>query len=264
MLSCQAGLRPLAYPDHFVPRPTLTAVKGGDWPDLDDLDDMPDLWSFVKDNERRFVWCSKSMLRNIGLTNQRDVVGLRDEDLSPPYLADEYRRVDEKVIRHGQVLRGIPELVRHSYARRDGFISTKIPVISSRQKVIGLIGFAHRLTEVGPPSRPALPLEPALLLMYWQFHRRVTLPELARSVSMSPSQFMRGFHLHFGTTPHKYLRKLRLLAACDMLATTQLPLTVIANRSGYYDGSHLTHDFQREWKIPASSYRRRYSPSHLI
>ncbi len=48
------------------------------------------------------------------------------------------------------------------------------------------------------------------------------------------------------------------MAACDMLVSTELPVSVIADKTGYYDTSHFSHDFVREWNATPSGYRKRF------
>jgi AraC-like DNA-binding protein len=50
------------------------------------------------------------------------------------------------------------------------------------------------------------------------------------------------------------------MAACDLLATTDLPLSVVASRTGYYDQSHLSNDFVRERGMTPAVYRSRVRP----
>src|ERR1700692_1021486 len=73
------------------------------------LDMVPELPAFLKDNNRRFLWCSTPLARIAGFDRQQDLLGKRDEDLSPAYLAAQYRLNDERVLRRGERMIGVVE-----------------------------------------------------------------------------------------------------------------------------------------------------------
>jgi AraC-like DNA-binding protein len=222
------------------------------------LDQSPDLPAFMKDRERRFVWCSEPLARMAGFEMQQDLLGLRDEDVSPAHLAAQYRIHDERVLERGERMVGIVELVRSRDGRCDSYLSTKLPVRSQDGEIVGLVGVTHPVFSRNVPHSQGPPLAPAVALISREFNRRLSIADLARSVSMSPSHFNRTFKGHFGVTPHQYLRRVRLMAACDLLATTDLSMSAVASETGYYDQSHFANDFVREWDVAPSLYRKQY------
>ncbi len=222
------------------------------------LDLMPGVWAFLKDRQRRFVWANRALVRKLGLQSQLDLVGLRDEDLWPAHLAEQYRVYEEEVLRRGVRINGMVEFVRTSESRCDGYLSTKLPVRSIAGDVLGLIGIAQPIARHSVPPRQPPAIVGAVALISREFHRRLSLAELAESVAMSPSHFNRSFKREFGATPHKYLRRVRLMAACDLLASTDMPVSIVAVKTGYYDTSHFSNDFLREWRATPSEYRKRF------
>jgi PAS domain S-box-containing protein len=219
------------------------------------FDQLSDLFVFVKDRERRFVLCSEPFVHLMGFRSTRQLIGLRDEDISPEYLVDHYRSHDQRVLDTGERIVDLIELVRNVDGTYDWFLTTKLPIRAHDGTIIGLVGVTRGLTKRNALVERLLPLAPAVGLISTEYHRQLSVAELAESVAMSTSHFSRTFKSHFGATPHQYLRRVRLMAACDLLATTDLPLSVVASRTGYYDQSHLSNDFVRERGLTPSAYR---------
>ena len=225
------------------------------------FDQLSDLFVFIKDQERRFVLCSEPFVHLMGYRDSRQLIGLRDEDISPEYLVDHYRSHDQRVLATGEPIVDLIELVRNVDGTYDWFLTTKLPIRSDDGHVLGLVGVTRGLTKRNKVVDRLLPLTPAVSLISTAYHRQLSVAEMAEAVGMSVSHFNRTFKSHFGATPHQYLRQVRLMAACDLLATTDLPLSVVASRTGYYDQSHLSNDFVRERGMTPSVYRTRVRPA---
>lgn len=67
-----------------------------------------------------------------------------------------------------------------------------------------------------------------------------------------------SFRPHFGTTPHRYLRSVRLMAVCELLCTTDLSLLAIAHQTGFYDQSHLSNEFSRGRGVTPMAFRQQH------
>jgi PAS domain S-box-containing protein len=220
------------------------------------FDEIHDIFFFVKDLELKFVYFNRAFSTLLGLRAD-EILGRRDEDLSPEYLAEHYREDDRKVIETGARLVDTIELVHDVDGAYEWFTTTKFPVVSNGT-IIGVAGVTRSLTKRSRAAERLVPFEPAIRLISEQYDRQLSVGELAESVSMSPTHFTRLFKAHFGTSPHRYLRRVRLAAACDLLSTTDLAVGEIAIRTGYYDHSHLTNELTRAKGLTPTDYRQRY------
>ncbi|NEA70413.1 helix-turn-helix domain-containing protein [Streptomyces sp. SID13588] len=90
-------------------------------------------------------------------------------------------------------------------------------------------------------------------------HEPLPVAELARRAVMSKRSFARRFAAATGTTPHAWLRSLRLSSAEELLETTDLPVEEIAHRVGYGSAAVLRAQFVRRRGVPPRSYRRSFT-----
>ncbi len=87
----------------------------------------------------------------------------------------------------------------------------------------------------------------------------ITVEILAEKASMSPRNFARVFLRETGTTPAKYVEKLRLETARRRLEETRLTIDEISNECGVAAADGLRRLFLRHLKTTPSDYRRNFS-----
>lgn len=79
-----------------------------------------------------------------------------------------------------------------------------------------------------------------------------SLVELAASLDCSPFHLSRVFRAVTGLRLRHYLRRLRCHLAADCLWRGAGNLTELALDLGFFDHSHFTNTFRREWGVPPS------------
>lgn len=87
---------------------------------------------------------------------------------------------------------------------------------------------------------------------------QLTLADLASEASMSRSAFSAAFGEAFGQTPMDFVQKARLHRAAQLLATTELPVKVIAASAGFQSRSHFSRAFSRAYGADPSAYRKHH------
>ena len=101
---------------------------------------------------------------------------------------------------------------------------------------------------------------PGLLLsvlddIHQNYHKPLTLGELARKSGYSKSRFSHLFAETMGTTPMKYLNDIRLQASCEMLTETTLAIGAVALQCGFNDPLYFSRLFARKYHMTPSEYR---------
>jgi PAS domain S-box-containing protein len=111
------------------------------------LENIPDRIYF-KDVQCRFLRCSKSMAKRLGVDDPKEVVGKTDFDFHPQQQAQEFFGDEQRILLTGQPI--INKLERQTGAEgKEIWASvTKVPVYSRAGTVAGLIGLSRDITQL--------------------------------------------------------------------------------------------------------------------
>ena len=126
----------------------------------------------------------------------------------------------------------------------------------------------QELTSLGVPSpglpSPQLPsphlqrrIREVQAFMSENLHRDVDLRAIAREASLSPYYFSRAFTACVGLPPYRYLIRLRVERAQELLRSSELTVTQVCHRVGFNSLSHFTTTFHRHTGTTPTGYRRR-------
>jgi AraC family transcriptional regulator len=93
-------------------------------------------------------------------------------------------------------------------------------------------------------------------LLHEHFSEDISLDELAAEVRLSTFHFARMFKQSVGVPPRIYLTRLRLDKACELLETTDMPVTDIALEVGYSSNQVLARVFAKHRRVSPTDFRR--------
>lgn len=122
----------------------------------------------------------------------------------------------------------------------------------------------HLLATRGDPAVPAAAvhgtLPPRLLRRAVEqleegIEDGVSLQDLADAARLSRSHFANAFRRATGLPPHRYLTRLRLERARELLRGSELAIAEIALRCGFSSQAHLTTSFRAAYATSPRQYR---------
>lgn len=91
----------------------------------------------------------------------------------------------------------------------------------------------------------------------------LSVDAMAREVSMSPRHFARAFRAEVGTTPARYVERVRLEAARRRLEESDDAVERVAAECGFGTAETMRRAFLRTLGVPPMEYRRRFrTPTH--
>ena len=225
------------------------------------FDDLPGFIYFVKDTERRYV-AYNARLNSIFDSGDDDdvdhILGKRDDDFMPQNLMEEIRRDDLLVLEAGETILNKVELVPRGNGFVDWSTTIKKPLRASNGMICGLVGVTRPFSQGVTSLSKNEELGSALDTIHEMFRENISIADLAKSVHVSQSSFLRKFKDCFSMTPKEYIRHLRVQDACHKIVQTTQGFAEIAYACGFSDQSHFSREFSRIMKESPSSYRKRF------
>jgi AraC-like DNA-binding protein len=225
---------------------------------------LPGVCFFVKDDQGRFTRVNQAFSKLVRVRSPEQVIGARDADFFPSDLAEGYVRDDQLVIESLRPIVDKLELIRLPNGGSEWLCTTKLPLLDAEGRAIGVCGVTRVVDGMPELGGGPSPWAGVIETMLKEYGSPLRTEALARQVSLSVSQFNRQFRKRFGMAPHEYLSDLRLNAAAHLLVTTELTVSEVAQRTGFYDQSHLTNGFVRARGISPSKYRAKHAQRNVV
>ena len=113
----------------------------------------------------------------------------------------------------------------------------------------------HAARAAEPPLPPAL--RAVMDVIDGRFAEDLDIGALAAAAGWSPTQLHARFRRHLGTSPHQYLIRRRVRAACDLLAATRDPVAEIAVSAGFSSAHALCRAFRQHVGRSPAQWRAR-------
>jgi AraC-like DNA-binding protein len=127
--------------------------------------------------------------------------------------------------------------------------------------------YINATTAISPLSADGVEVQPerdsdvvrrAISYLDANFMEPVTLRDLESITTCNIYKIIRVFRDYLGTTPHAYLMRLRVERATALLITGE-PIIGAAAEAGFFDQSHFTRHFKREYGTTPGEFARRFA-----
>ncbi len=86
----------------------------------------------------------------------------------------------------------------------------------------------------------------------------LSVQDLCARFRLSRNELYSVFRNYFNDSPAEYIKKRRLHRACEYLTQTNLPINIIAQRSGIPDYNYFSKIFKKAFSLSPSEYRKNH------
>lgn len=100
---------------------------------------------------------------------------------------------------------------------------------------------------------------PAIEYIGMHYMNPISGEDLASICSLSEAQLRRKFKEYLNMSPVEYLTMVRIQKACELLNSTNYPMTEVALRVGYQDVSSFNRNFQKIMGVSPYQYKKNNS-----
>ena len=142
-----------------------------------------------------------------------------------------------------------------SQERTDAAYLARLAALMLEQACRALEGL--RSAAIRPPNLQLGRLEVVLGWMQANLAASLSMAELAQRAGISTSHFRRLFLQAMGSTPHRYILRLRLQRAAELLTQTDLAIERIAQDCGFGNQSHLTASFKAAYGVTPARMKKK-------
>ena len=87
-------------------------------------------------------------------------------------------------------------------------------------------------------------------------YTKISISKAAELIYRSKDYIIKSFVREYGKTPYEYALERKMDAACELLRSTRLPISVIAEKLGYSDQHYFSNLFKKRIGKSPSEYRR--------
>jgi len=219
------------------------------------FDSLDDVVFFIKNRRGEYVVVNQTLVARCRKRTKAELVGATVDAVFPTSLGTSFRSQDEHVLATGEAIRDQLELHVYPGGRRGWCLTTKLPLLGSGGRVVGLVGFSRDLQTPNQRNEDFSQIAAAVRQIRLRFDEPLQVRALARDAGLSQYQFERRIRRVFGITAGQLIQKTRIDAALRRLRAGERSIAAIAAACGYADQSAFSRAFRRTLGCSPSDYR---------
>jgi len=220
------------------------------------FDATPDMAFFVKDADARYLAVNDSLVQRHGWQDKQEVLGKRSADICEGELGTIPTQQDHRVLRTGRPLWNQLEMQWYRPPMRTWCLTTKLPIRVEDGTIVGLIGFSKDVRTMIEPEEIPAAFAQALAEFEEHLAPEVTPVWFAQKCELTSRRLSTLVKKVFDLTPGQFIAKIRLDAATQLLRETDLSVSEVAHRCGFYDHSAFTRAFRKATGTTPRSFRQ--------
>ena len=215
---------------------------------------LPDVLFWVKNEQGQIVHANQFFIEHIGVRTLEQVLGLTDYDFAPSQLAKQYVEDDKRVLR-GELVTDRLEMNSTEGGGVAWFTTTKRPLHNSDGEIIGSYGVTRHLEKTSVALIGIEGLKVPVNYIRNNYMNEISVQTLAQISHLSVSALERRFQKFLSKTPKQFIIDVRLENARRLLVESTLPISLVAEQSGFVDPSYFSRRFKRKFALLPSEFR---------
>ena len=220
---------------------------------------LPEVYFYAKDANHRYIGVNQATLTNIfGLETEEELLGRTDADFQPSALAQAYHAEDLRVMEGRTAIPNRVWLVPHVRGTPQWFVSSKTPLFSSDDEVVGIAGVMYPIKTPEEQKDYFQELSPVIKYIDTNFTSTISMSEMAEVAGLSATHFNQRFKSILQMSPSAYVLSRRVQLAQKLLVETDKSIGDVGAEAGFYDQSHFTKRFKRIVGLTPNAYRAQY------
>lgn len=117
-------------------------------------------------------------------------------------------------------------------------------------------GITESTTESPNPAYSSRGVLAVQIYMKEHLSEKITIADLSRIASLSPTYLKAEFHRVCGKPIHRWLVELRMQRAAERIRCTERPIYQIAQEVGYESMSQFTSAFKKQYGVTPGEYKK--------
>lgn len=215
---------------------------------------LPDVLFWVKNQRGQIVHANQFFLEHIGVRSLEQALGLTDYDFAPTQLAKQYVEDDKRVLM-GELVTDRLEMNSVAGGNVAWFTTTKRPLFNEVGEIIGTYGVTRHLEKMSIALIGVEALKVPVNYIRANYMHPISIHTLAQISHLSISALERRFKKFLSKTPKQFITDVRLENARRLLVESTLPISLVAEQSGFVDPSYFSRRFKIKFALLPSEFR---------